>query len=486
VKTNDRHGKRIAPVIAICIQVRRSEFTALGMKTDAEQREDMTTGPSVGVAITPGEKIVELQVGSLWSGKRFYIAMLLFLNLFINFMHRINLSVAAPAIARDFRWDAGKMGLLFSSYQWTYCLFLLVWGPMSDRIGTRWINGLSVTLWSIAGMLTGVAATFGSMVATRLALGAGEAASFPTSGKVVRQWFPASERGLATAIFNAGTFAGPAFSAPLVAWLLLKEGWRMSFMITGSLGFVWVLLWLVFFRSPSECSWLPDEERDYIAAQTDSQTKTSSPPKGALLRLMGRRTMWGLFLTQGCCAYTMLLFLFWLPSYLVQSRHMSLVKASWFTALPYVAAVVLGLLVGRLSDSVLSREAIRQGKRRTLLMIFILLSGVVLLTNMVDNEFLLLFLISISLACISSALSLNIALTNDLVWNPAMVGTAIGFLILGGNIFGSLVPIATGYIVKWTGSFDLAFYLAGLLLFAAALICFTMTRAPLNFDESAT
>jgi ACS family glucarate transporter-like MFS transporter len=445
----------------------------------------MTTGPIIGVAL-PAEPVATAKTTSLWSGKRFYIAALLFFNLFINFMHRINLSVAAPAIAKDFGWDAGKMGLLFSSYQWTYCLFLLPWGWAVDRIGTRWVNGLSVTMWSIAGMLTGVATSFGGMLVTRLALGGGEAASFPTSGKVVRQWFPPGERGLATAIFNAGTFAGPAFSAPLVAWLLLKEGWRVSFMLTGSMGFVWVILWLKFFRKPSECSWLPADERNYILAQTDSQTKTATPPSGALLRLMGRRTMWGLFLTQGCCAYTMLLFLFWLPSYLVQARHMSLVKASWFTSVPYVVAVVLGLLIGKLSDSVLTKEAIKQGKRRTLLIVFILLSGVVLLTNMVVNEYLLLLLISISLACISSALSLNIALTNDLVWNPAIVGLATSFLILGGNIFGSLVPIATGYIVKWTGSFDIAFYLAGFLLFAAALICFTMTRRPLSFEERVT
>ena len=445
----------------------------------------MTTGPIIGVAL-PAEPVATAKTTSLWSGKRFYIAALLFFNLFINFMHRINLSVAAPAIAKDFGWDAGKMGLLFSSYQWTYCLFLLPWGWAVDRIGTRWVNGLSVTMWSIAGMLTGVATSFGGMLVTRLALGGGEAASFPTSGKVVRQWFPPGERGLATAIFNAGTFAGPAFSAPLVAWLLLKEGWRVSFMLTGSMGFVWVILWLKFFRKPSECSWLPADERNYILAQTDSQTKTATPPSGALLRLMSRRTMWGLFLTQGCCAYTMLLFLFWLPSYLVQARHMSLVKASWFTSVPYVVAVVLGLLIGKLSDSVLTKEAIKQGKRRTLLIVFILLSGVVLLTNMVVNEYLLLLLISISLACISSALSLNIALTNDLVWNPAIVGLATSFLILGGNIFGSLVPIATGYIVKWTGSFDIAFYLAGFLLFAAALICFTMTRRPLSFEERVT
>ena len=181
----------------------------------------------------------------------------------------------------------------------------------------------------------------------------------------------------------------------------------------------------------------------------------------------------------------MLLFLFWLPSYLVQSCHMSLVKASWFTSIPYVVAVISGLLIGKLSDTLLSKEEVRQGKRRTLLMVFIGLSGFVLLTNVVANEYLLLLLVSISLACISSALSLNIALTNDLTWNPEMLGIAIGVLILGGNIFGSLVPIITGYIVKWTGSFDYAFYLAGFLLFVAALVCFTMTREPLSFNETA-
>ncbi len=446
----------------------------------------MTSGSKVSVSVPLEAKSPIAADISLWSGKRFYVAALLFLNLFINFMHRINLSVAAPSIAKEFGWDASKMGLLFSSYQWTYCVFLLLWGSMSDRVGARWVNAVSVTLWSIAGMLTGAATSFAGMLTTRLALGVGEAASFPTSGKVVRQWFPPKERGLATAIFNSGTFAGPAFSAPLVAWLLVKEGWRASFMLTGSLGFVWVVLWVVFFRSPAECPWLPEAERTYILAETGAQTKITIPPKGALLRLLGRTTMWGLFLTQGCCAYTMLLFLFWLPSYLVQSRHMSLVKASWFTSVPYIVAVGLGLLIGKLSDRMLTADAIKQGKRRTLLIVFILLSGVVLLTNMVGNQYLLLALISVSLACISGALSLNIALTSDLVWNVEMVGTATGFLILGGNIFGVLVPIATGNIVKRTGSYDMAFYLAGFLLFVAAVITFTMTRSPLSFEMRTT
>jgi ACS family glucarate transporter-like MFS transporter len=403
------------------------------------------------------------------------------MNIFINYMHRISLSVAAPAIAQDLHWDAGKMGLVFSSYQWTYCLCLLFWGAASDRFGTRWVNGISVTLWSIAGMLTGLATSFVGIMGTRLALGAGEAASFPASSKVVRQWFPPHERGIATAIFNSGSFAGPAFSAPLATWLILRFGWRASFLIMGSLGFVWVAAWLIFFRSPSECSWLPEAERSYILAETSSDIKAPASPKGAWLRLLGRRTMWGLILTQGCCAYTMLLFLFWLPSYLVQSRHMSMTKAGWFTSVPYLVAAVMGLLIGKFSDSLLSREAIRQGNRRALLLVFIFLSLSVLIINFVSNEYLLLMVVSIALTCISSALALNITLTSDLIWNPEMLGVAVGFIILGGNVFGALVPILTGYIVKWTGSFEYAFYLAGLLLFTAAIICSTMTRGPIHF-----
>src|SRR5579863_884029 len=117
----------------------------------------MTTASDFSVAASQAEPLPAARVGSLWTGKRFYIASLLFFNLFINYMHRINLSVAAPAIAREFRWDAGKMGLLFSSYQWTYCVFLLMWGWMSDRIGTRLVNSLSVSFWSLSAILTGAA-----------------------------------------------------------------------------------------------------------------------------------------------------------------------------------------------------------------------------------------------------------------------------------------------------------------------------------------
>jgi len=341
-------------------------------------------------------------------------------------------------------------------------------------------------LWSLGGMASGATVGFASMLAARLGLGVGEAASFPICGKVVRQWFPASERGLATAIFNAGTFAGPALSAPIVAWLVLQTGWRMSFVITGVMGILWAILWYAFFRAPAECDWLPEDERNYLLSATGAPPKTAAPQtptKGALRLLLSRKTMWGQFITQGCCAYTMYLFLAWLPSYLVRERHMDLMKASWFTAMPYLLSVVFGILIGKLSDSILTPEAVKQGKRRQLLIVFILLSSVVLLTNVVSSQWVVVVLIAVALTSISSALTLNIAMCNDLVWDPSKAATALGFQILGGNSLGFLAPILTGYIVKATGSFNSAFILAGCLLFVGATTSLTMTRRPIAFGE---
>jgi len=434
----------------------------------------------------PKQVSAPLYTRSLWTGKRFIIVAFLFFNMFINYMDRINLSVAAPIVARQYKWDPALMGWIFSGFLWTYMVCLIPWGWATDRYGSRRVGALSMTLWSLSGMATGAIVGFGSMMASRLALGVGEGASFPISGKVVRQWFPAGERGLATAIFNAGTFAGPAISAPVVAWLVLQAGWRWSFVITGAIGILWAILWLSFFRAPAECGWLPEDERNYLLSETGAPPKTAAPQiptKGALGLLLSRKTMWGQFLTQGCCAYTMYLYLAWLPSYLVRERHMDLMKASWFTALPYLISVVLGILIGKLSDSILTPEAVKQGKRRTLLIVFILLSSVVLLTNVVNNQWVVVVLISLALTSISSALTLNIAMCNDLVWDPTMAATALGFQILGGNTFGIFAPILTGYIVKTTGSFTSAFFLAGGLLFLGAATSLTMTRRPLAFGE---
>ncbi len=432
----------------------------------------------------------EQRTTSIWKSGRLYIVGLLFAAQIINYIDRVNLSVAAPMISKEFGWDPATMGIVFSSFLWTYVICLVPSGWLTDIIGARKVNSWAISIWSVAAMLTGMVTGFTTMMAARLVLGVGEAATNPSAGKVIRNWFPVKERGLVSAIHQCGGFAGPAIGMPFVAWLVVTTGWRMSFLIAGSVGFVWLIFWLKYFRDLKDCTWVSREERDYIMANNasvaiggdSSASKASATRISVIGRLFRQKTMWGLALPQGCIIYSLYLFLTWLPSYLVQAKNFSLMKAGFFGTLPYVIAVILGVLFGRLSDSLLTPEAVAKGGRRKMVIVFLLLSSVVLFTTFVDNEYMILALISLSLSAIASALSLNYTLANDLVEDPAIAGSVFGILVLGGNSFGLMAPILTGFIVKATGSFDSAFFLAGAILIVGALISFTLAKKPITLE----
>ena len=292
--------------------------------------------------------------------------------------------------------------------------------------------------------------TFGTMVAARLGLGMGEASSIPVCGKIVRLWFPAKERGVATTIIHGGSYCGPAVMSPVVAWLVISFGWRWSFVISGSLGFIWLLFWLKFFRVPEETSWLPQEERRFIIETRDGGTApapsagadSSQAGVGALLgKLLRQKTMWGLILAQGGANYSNYMFLSWLPSYLIQARGMHQMKAGFWSGIPYIVAVILSIAFGKLSDLSLSSEGVKQGKRRNMVGLFLLLSSVVLLINTVNSEVAIITIISLALSFNMTVLGINVALTNDLVEDPRIAGTVFGTLITGSNIMGMLCQL---------------------------------------------
>jgi ACS family glucarate transporter-like MFS transporter len=355
-------------------------------------------------------------------------------------------------------------------------------GILVDRLGTKTVNALGITLWSAATMLTGAAWTFGSLIATRLAMGIGEATTFPAGGRVVREWIPAGERGMTNAIFVAGTQAGPAVGAVIVAWVASHLGWRGSFLVVGAVGFVWLAAWLFWFDRPEKVRWLDAEERAKILRERGADTSALEHRGSAarILALLRTRTMWGLALSEGCAVYTQYLFLTWLPSYLQTTRQLTILKTGLFTAVPYAGAAVLGVLLGRLSDRLLTRDAVGQGRRRSMGVVMMLSSAVILFTPFVENIWVILTLFTLSLTGMATAISLNFALVNDLLRNPEDSGKAMAILIVGGNSFGILAPIVTGYVIKITGSYDWAFGIAGLLLVAGASILLTMTRSPIT------
>ena len=231
-----------------------------------------------------------VQPTSLLRGKRFFIILFLFFNIVINYIDRVNLSIAAPVISKYFHWDAATMGWVFSAYLWTYTALLVHTGWLGDRIGVRRTAAISISVWSVAAMLTGAVTNFFWMILARLGLGVGESATFPMCNNVVRQWFPAEARGFATGLFHAGVFLSTALATPVVAWTVLRYGWRASFFIFGSLGFVWLIFWLKWFHPPETCSWLPEDERSLILTKRLGSTK--SQPRAPRLVHSGSSRRW--------------------------------------------------------------------------------------------------------------------------------------------------------------------------------------------------
>jgi MFS family permease len=413
--------------------------------------------------------------------RRYYVCGLLFLLITVNYLDRSVLSVAAKDVATEFHFSPVTMGYLFSSFVWTYALFIFITGFIVDRFSTKRIQLVGGTIWSAATVLMACAWSFPSLLALRMVMGAAEATSLPTCNKIVREWMPAEDRGIATTIFSAGSYSGPAFGALLVGAVATGWGWRAAFMAAGALGLVWLIPFGIWFDRPERAGWLkPDERNKIVAERTGSIAEFDlKTPPASLLQLLSNRTLWGLAFTQACAIYGNNVFLFWLPSYLQSTRGLTVLKTGLFTAVPYALAVPLTIGIGLLSDRIVRHGGVAAGRRRNVVAIAMLCAAVILAAPLVNNIWLLLALTTISLSGIGTALALNQALLSDLLASPRNLGKAIGTVSLFGQLVGISAPIVSGYLIAWTGSYRLLFGVGGVLLIAGSTACLTLTRKPL-------
>lgn len=412
---------------------------------------------------------------------RYWVYLMLFLLATINYLDRVALSVAAVQISADLSITKVQLGYLFSSFLWGYTLCLIPVGLLIDRFGTRYVTAISMAVWSAATALTGAATSVGAVIAARVVMGIGESSCYPSAGRIVREWVPSRERATAMTIFNSGAYFGPALGAIVLSWLVAEAGWRVSFVVCGAVGFVWMAVWLRYFRQPEHTAWLPADERRTIEKEreTTAQARADTPSIG-LGGLMRSRTMIGLMITQGCNAYTQYLFLTWLPNYLQTERGMTLLKSGTVMAMPYLGSMFVSIALGMLSDRLLTEKTIESGRRRTLVGAVMFGGAVILFVPWVSSVWIILGLVTIALGSVATGNALNIALLGDLLHSKADVGRAMGLLLIGGNIFGFLAPIVTGYVVQATGHFDAAFAAAGALLIMGALSSWCLTRRPIR------
>jgi MFS family permease len=413
--------------------------------------------------------------------RRAWIFVFLFTLTMINYADRVALSVAAKPIATEFGLSPVQMGYLLSSFLWMYLLCLLPVGLLVDRFGGKIVNAAGIGLWSAATVLTGFSVGFSSMATTRVIMGIGESTSWPASNRVIREWFPATERGLANAIFGAGAAAGPALGSVLVSAVVVWLGWRAGFFAAGGIGFIWLTAWLAVFDKPERVRWLSPTERDKILNERDGVTERPAEQAASSLRyLLSLRSVWGLFLTQGCEVYGGYMLLTWLPSYLQSAKGLSVLNAGMLTAVPFGTAMVMVIVFGWVSDRLLTHDAVNTGRRRIMLAVLMLCTSLLLLVPFIDNLWGIVVILAIARSTGAAGSALNFALVTDLVRNRADIGKVTSITVIGGNSFGLMGPIVTGYVLSITGSFDGTFAVAGVLALVGAAITLTMTHKPIE------
>jgi MFS family permease len=411
--------------------------------------------------------------------RRYWVFFLLFLFSGIAYLDRVNMSVAGKPIAQEFGLSPIALGYLFSSFLWAYVLMMLPGGRLIDRWGTHVMAPIAAVVWSAAQMATGMAGNFATMLAVRLGIGIGEAPHAPISYGSVRVWSPYNERGTAIAVISGGSSLGLALGAPAVAWLIQTLSWRWSFVITGAVGFVWVGVWLVLVSTPEKTRWLPQAEREHILAERTAGIAPPSHGGVGYLGLIRCPAMWGLFISQGCLVYTGYLYISWLPNYLQTARHLSMLNSGVYTAIPFLVAMTVGIVANWAGDRLLTADAVHNGKRRYLALSLLFMAAG-LLIPFAQSLAAVITLITITVSSAHVGPAANGALVSDLLRSPGDAGRAFAFLVLGGNTFGLLAPIVTGYVVAATGSFDTAFVVAGALALVGAVSAVVLARGTLG------
>ncbi len=387
-----------------------------------------------------------------------------FLATTVNYLDRQCLSVAAPAISREFHLSAQDYASIVTSFLIAYTIMQGLSGLLIDRLGTRRGMAWSAAWWSGAAMLHALASGTWSLRAFRFLLGMGEAGNWPAATKVVAEWFPACERGLAVAIFDSGSSLGGMVAPPAVAWITMRYGWRPAFLVTGSLGFLWLfLLWMRTYRRPEDHPRISKSELEMILAERQPQASTiSALPWHVLLR---RRETWGIVLGRSLTDCVWWFYVYWLAKYLSDRRGFSLAEIGMVAWIPFVTVDVGNLAGGWLSSHLLKRGWTLNAARKLVLVLggLGMIAGIP--AGMASSAATCLSLIALATLSYSAWGTMMLTLPSDL-FPPSTVASVSGLSGTGAGLGGITFSWITGLVVDRV-SYQPIFVAAGLLPIAA-------------------
>ena len=388
---------------------------------------------------------------------------------FVCYIDRVNISVAVIAMQEAFGWSETTKGWVLSSFFIGYMLFMAPSGWLANRIGGKIVLGGAVLWWSIFTILTPVAALISLpiLIATRIAMGLGEAAMFPSAYNLYGRWVPAGERSRAVALLIGGIPIGTLFALTTTGWLIERFGWPSVFYIFGATGFIWCVAWYgLAHNDPASDPHISASERDHLLANTPQARDTDAIP---WRRLASTPAVWALIINHFCSNWGFYMLLAWLPSYFRGALGLSIINAGLFSAAPWLTMFVVGNLGGVLADK-RTKAGMDLTTLRKIMQITGLLGSALFLLAARDVES-----ANVAMGLMCGALGF-LALTwsgfvpNHLDLAPRYADILMGITNTAGTIPGIIGVVITGWLVDTTGGYTAAFVLcAGINVFGAII-----------------
>ncbi|MDR0843932.1 MAG: MFS transporter [Tannerella sp.] len=412
---------------------------------------------------------------------RWLIVALLLVITTINYLDRQIIGLLKPVLEVEFGWSETDFAHIIMAFTAAYAIGLLALGRFIDRVGTKIGYSVSVILWSIAGMLHAVAKSVTGFAFARIGLGIGEAGNFPAAMKTVSEWFPQKERALATGIFNSGTSVGVVAALFLTPWILSHYGWRGVFWITGGLGLIWLIFWLIFYEIPTRQKRVTQEELELIHSGQSEET-ISEETKIGWLRLFSFPQTWAVIMGKMFIDPIFWFFLFWLPSYFATHFALDLTRPSVELMIVYTATTVGSIGGGYFSSWLIKRGFPALRARKMTLLLFAFLEISIIFAQYAASVWIAVALISVAVA-VHQAWATNVFTLAADLFPKKVVGSVVGIAGMAGAVGGIFFPALVGYLLdhyKAQGDavvgYNILFTICGLTYLTVWLIIHLLTR----------
>jgi len=403
-------------------------------------------------------------------GRRWAIGILLGVGVLVNYVDRISVSVAAPQLQKEFHLTPEEMGLLFSAFFWSYSLAQLPSGLLLDRFGVKTVGRWGTFLWTAASGLTALATGYAGIFVARLVLGIAEAPGMIGNQKATGYWFPRNERSRSTAVFDSCAKFANVIGVPLVAFFVVRWGWRWGFAVTAFLSLLYFVAYWFLYRDPSQDRHLSRQEYDHIIVGGATPEGPSGVGQVMMLGyILKSRKVWAHTIGYSAYGYSFYLFLTWLPSYMVQALHMSILKSAALSTIPWAFASLADLLIGGFLVDWFIARGIDDTKVRKIAIVSGMVAGLAVFgaTMTVDPVWAIVW-ITIALSGVSAAAPVASSVVS-LISPRGGTATIGGFANFINNLMGVAAPVITGFVVGLTKSFSGAFLIAGLVLLVGIL-----------------